>query len=147
MLFGRYAWVSLASGSFFGVYGYMSIWGPSWLYYAQYVLGIVLVCAAVMGCRKSDAGRGAIILGLSCMALALLLSILHSWVSDLQAQGRYVMAILPILGILLVEVDRADAAAGARSIETGIAYTSIAALWVLGVVSFVLVGLSGILRL
>jgi hypothetical protein len=146
ILFGKYAWVSVASASFFGVYGYMSIYGPAWLYYAQYVLAIVLLCAAVMGCQKSDAGRGVVILGLSCMALALLLSILHSWVNDIQAQGRYVMAALPILGILLVEADRTDAAAGATSMETQVAHAAIAALWILAVVSFTLVGLSGIVR-
>src|SRR5207253_6391925 len=52
MLFGSYAWVRLASASFFGVYGYMIEYGSDWLYRAQYVLAVVLVGAAVMGCRK-----------------------------------------------------------------------------------------------
>jgi len=139
-------WVYLTSASFFGVYRYMEIYGPQWLYLAQYAVGLLLVVALIARCGRDRDGRGIAVLGVCVIAMALLLSILHSWVRDFQPQGRYVFVILPVVGMLMLEAYRADLARGARSVEWRFAMPAVAVLWLFSFISYAFVGLPAVAR-
>jgi len=142
MLVGPYQWLSNMSKSFFGVYGYMVIFGPAWLYWAQYAMGVALVAA--IGAAALRDSPLPLALGAACIALTLELTMLHSWVLDLQFQGRYAFAILPIVGILWSEGAR-RARADAMAIR--LSYVALAILWALALGSFAFVALPNVVRL
>lgn len=139
-------WVFLTSASFFGVYRYMEIYGPSWLYSAQYAVALLLMATLLARCGRDRDGRGIAVLGTCVIAMALLLSILHSWVRDFQPQGRYVFVILPVAGMLMLESCRADLARGSRSLEWRLAMPAVAVLWLFSFISFAFVGLPAVAR-
>jgi len=92
-------WVGLSFRSFCGLYGWMSIAAPSWLYhvfgglYAS-LLAILILPAALRGSRSAWLLlSGALV----CAMLVLAQSAYRSWVFDFQGQGRYLFPILPML--------------------------------------------------
>ena len=143
MLFTRFGWVGNVNASFFGVYGYMNIIGPMWLYQAQYAVGLVLVAALAAAGLRDPGSRGATLLGIACIAFAIVLSMVYSWVRDLQAQGRYLLVVLPILGMMAAEAARVRAVEG---MGLRVVRTAALVLFVLGVVSFAFVGIPGMAR-
>ena len=143
MLFSRFDWVSNVTASFFGVYGYMNIVGPAWLYETQRALGLVFVAAVAGAALARAPSRPAALLGLASIVLAIVITMVYSWVRDLQAQGRYLLVILPILGVMAAEAARV---APAGALELRFARAVAAILWVLGVVSFAFIGLTGMVR-
>ncbi len=103
ILAGRYNWEKSSARSALGVYGYMNIVAPKWTYLA---LGSIFLMVLVLSLRatireapESKYGLWAVVLG--CAALVCLASLLHSWVTAFQAQGRYLLPILPMLALLL----------------------------------------------
>lgn len=69
-----------------------------------------------------------IVAGAAFSMFALILaSILHSWTSDFQAQGRYLAAVLPILGLAMMETRRQELMPAL--------YLSMLFIWVGGMVS------------
>jgi hypothetical protein len=146
LLVGKYLWIRYSAESFFGVYGYMTVFGPARLYYIQYLLGIALLALVALRCAWDTERRGVLLLGVSAMVLVVLISMLHSWVRDLQAQGRYLFAILPVFGVLLVEAYRADLATAAQSPPPTAAVRIAAAMWICGLVSLAFYGLPAVAR-
>lgn len=143
MLFSKFDWVSNVTASFFGVYGYMNIIGPAWLYETQRVLGMVFVATlAAAGFARAPA-RGTAVLGLACIAFAIAITMIYSWVRDLQAQGRYLLVVLPILGVMAADAARA---ASAEAFDLRLARAVAAILWVLAAMSFAFIGLPGMVR-
>lgn len=101
--FAPYHWASISLESAFGVYGYMNIFGPDWLYYALYGIAGTFVLLAFYSTWHSSPRRGlafaTVVIGGSTLVLAS--SLLLSWVSTFQPQGRYLLPILPLIALLL----------------------------------------------
>jgi len=91
-------WVGLSFRSFCGLYGWMTIPGPSWLYHVfgglyAGLLAILFLPAALRGPRAWLLLTGLLV----CATLVLAQSAYRSWVFDFQGQGRYLFPILPML--------------------------------------------------
>ena len=92
-------WVGLSFRSFCGLYGWMTIEAPSWLYrvfgglYAG-LLAILILPAALRGSRRAWLLLSGVLV---CTTLVLAQSAYRSWVFDFQGQGRYLFPILPML--------------------------------------------------
>ena len=144
LLFGEYLWPSTVANSFFGLYGYLSIWAPQWMYRAQYWAAAILVAAIALPLARRSSSRPVLAIGIVAALLTIELAVLNSWVIDFQPQGRYVFAIVPIVGVLLLQRDL-DGNADLLDRTAGrVARLSIAALWLLAVLSSALVALPGL---
>lgn len=103
VFFAPYNWASTSLASAFGVYGYMNIYAPRWIYWILYGITGLFVLFAVYSVRVSRPRHWralvAIVVGTSILILAS--SSLLSWIFTLQAQGRYCFAILPLIALLM----------------------------------------------
>jgi len=97
-------WLANSVRSAFGVYGYMSIFAPTWVYgllLANFaLLGGLALWALFRHCPEAAAPQAVVVLGgavLVCLA-----SLLHSWVNDFQAQGRYLFPAAALFALPLV---------------------------------------------
>lgn len=91
-------WPHYTFVSAFGVYGYMTIYAPDWLYwcYSALLLAMALLAAAAAW-RVRDRGKWWLLATLALfLALAVAQSLYHSWTFDFQAQGRYLFPMLPM---------------------------------------------------
>lgn len=103
VFFAPYHWASKSLASAFGVYGYMDIFAPRWMYWILYGTTCLLILLALYSLRVSRPdhwGPLAVIVGGSAV-LVVASSLLLSWISALQPQGRYLFAILPLVAMLL----------------------------------------------
>ena len=105
-LFSKARWGELSFRSFAGLYGYMSIVGPSAYYRMMKVLYLLLLLLLLYsGFRNRDPSEmcltGLVIL---MSGLTVLASSYHSWVSDFQAQGRYLFPVLPMYSFVLYKL-------------------------------------------
>jgi hypothetical protein len=137
-LFTRLHWTRRITRSFGGVYGPMNILAPPAFYIVQVILyGGLLFIAAAVWWRGLNRPRIVLLLlaGLTG-ASVVLISALFCWIYDFQPQGRYLFPLLPIslLTGLGLSGDR----------PTRIPWAVPAALFLLGTVSFLLVGLRGV---
>ena len=90
--------------SFFGVFGYMNIDMPRWLYPAYYVLtaaGLMNFCRALFAERLSRKNCFLAITGAVASVMVMALHIWHSYARDLQYQGRYFITVALLLGFLI----------------------------------------------
>jgi len=98
-----YHWASISLESAFGVYGYMNIFSPKWLYYALYGIAGVFILLVFYSALYSSPRHGialaTVVIGGSILVLAS--SLLLSWVSTFQPQGRYLLPVLPLIALLL----------------------------------------------
>lgn len=145
MMFGKYAGMRLLSTSSFGVYGYMSIYGPEWLYQAQYPIALLLLFVTGLACARDAEGRGVFLLGLGGAALVILIALLYSWTRDFQPQGRYLFAILPIFGALLLQAHRGEPPAG-RGALVKVLFAATTLLWLMALYSFGYAAIPGVVR-
>lgn len=101
--FSPYNWTSTSLASAFGVYGYMNIFAPRWLYWLLYVTAGLLISLLLYSLWKNVPEQWvaltAVVFGGAVLVLAG--SLLLSWTSALQAQGRYLFAIFPMIALLL----------------------------------------------
>lgn len=104
----RELWHTKTQYSAFGVFGYTQFFSTAKFYSAVttvglLLLGLMLVSVLLRGPPSSHALF--VLTGLS--ALALLVSLFwYSWAISFQPQGRYLAAVLPMLGMLLFEIRR-----------------------------------------
>jgi hypothetical protein len=96
-------WASRSLASAFGVYGYMNIFAPSWLYFLLPAVAGLIILLALNTARKVrpqhwQAMAGVVIGG---GVLVLASSLLFSWTMALEPQGRYLFPMFP-LGALLI---------------------------------------------
>jgi hypothetical protein len=93
-----YHWASISWRSLLGVYGYMSIYAPAPLYWLL-GLGLGLVLAGItIWAWVQPAARLDFYVVSAGVGLVVLSSAVHSWVNDFQAQGRYLLPALTMLG-------------------------------------------------
>lgn len=98
----RDRWFEKSFRSAFGVYGYFTISG-SHVYYELVRWAGVAFLVFLFGSIFIRAGLINNVYSLSVISIATVLiaaSFYHSWTKDFQAQGRYLIPILPMLGIL-----------------------------------------------
>ena len=121
--------------SFFGVYGYTTYAGSD-LYYQ--ILKILIVCFLGVFIfltlfYTDNSSRILLVWTLLCSLILVGLTLWKSWTADFQAQGRYLMPILPMLGMLMYKVK--------RIINRPIMQFNILILFIASCYSFIFVGL------
>jgi hypothetical protein len=95
-------WAYRTFQSFCGVYHWMSLPGPPFYYGIMAALYLSFLAAICLALRRLAWGDLVFCGASFLLALGLiLLSAYHSWVSDFQPQGRYLLPILPMLAFLL----------------------------------------------
>lgn len=133
-------WGEKSFRSGFGVYGYFTVFGPDIYYDLIRVVG--LACLLVMGSFILLRGgwsanvlfAGAVFCGLALIATACY----HAWTVDFQAQGRYLMAIAAMAGMVLVKTEKVYNQIVLR--------TLCCCMFLLSVYSFVFIGLFGLAK-
>lgn len=95
-------WFKSTTMSSIGLFGYMNIVMRPYLYDVYYLLftvGIILFCVNFRNERSFSYAKLFHILMFIASLLTIILSLYRSKVTDFQAQGRYIMTIVPILSI------------------------------------------------
>jgi hypothetical protein len=133
VLFAPWNWLLLSAASAVGIYGYLDIRGPTWYYITIWlVIGAIAGVLAVRVWRSRVDGARTVF-GLMALFTAGtgLLSALHSWVNDFQAQGRYLFPILPIVALLVLHSrERLDRRPYAPFVLGAFALSCLSFLWV-----------------
>lgn len=106
LVFAPYRWLQRSIVSAFGVYGYMNIFAPAWIYVVLVVLTGLIVLLAISGLRKSqpENWRGLTSVFVGCAMLIFTGSMMLSWIDALQPQGRYLLPIVALLALLIAKV-------------------------------------------
>ena len=128
-------WFEKTFRSFFGVYGYLSISAPS-----NYYELVRQVTLAFAGCfflslfiRSGFTNSLLTVSFLFLTAVMIGSSLIHSWISDFQAQGRYLVPVIPMLGLLFGLLK--------RYIHPQVTTIFISILFLISMYSFVYIGL------
>ena len=90
--------------SFFGMFGYMNIVMPNWLYLTYYILilaGVINFCFSLLFKRLSFRNCILAVIGTAASVMAIGLHTWHSFTRDFQPQGRYVITAVLLLGFLI----------------------------------------------
>jgi MFS family permease len=130
-------WVQRTAATFLGVYGYVNIYPPrvliraAALVFAGFAVVVVLLARRLAADPLASAIPPALLAGLVIVVAS---AVGYSWVYDFQAQGRYLLAILPMLGGALAAAGSAGCSARSLRLAVVAAYT-------LALLSFVLVAL------
>jgi hypothetical protein len=134
----QWRWHVVSFESFTGVYGYMSIFAPTWYYkvmFLLYSLFVFYVAAAIMASRDRAAILQGVLTAITC-GLSILISFYLSWSYAFQAQGRYLFPIVPMAALLVY--------ANRKHLHGWVVNGFIAISFALSVWSFVFVGLAKI---
>lgn len=136
----HFNWFEKVFRSAFGYYGYFSTPASEPLYDAFRVLFAALVFYLFLfGFIKGSALQRSI-LGIALLVISALIStaIWKAWISDFQPQGRYLFAIVPILGVLFSLLY--------KRLNPKILSVIVLMMFVLGVFSFMSIGILEIPR-
>ena len=92
----------------FGVYGYTSIPAPFSYYEYVRVVGLLLLLTLIVSVvwRGHFAGITLLAISLGAALFLIVVAIYHAWTVDFQAQGRYLLPIVPMMAILLYHCQR-----------------------------------------
>jgi hypothetical protein len=134
-------WGGRTFTSSFGIYGYTNVIGSP-LYYnlAKYLAIIFLAYITFTILAFADIkGKVLLLFTLSCTVLTVTAALLHSWVVDIQAQGRYLLPVLPMFGICLYK--------NRKYLNKKFLYIIVSLMFLLSLYSFIFVGLKGIPKL
>jgi len=104
----RELWHTKTQYSAFGVFGYTQYFSTAKFYSAVTTIGMLLLGVMLVSIllRGPPSTHGLFVLA-GFSALALMVSLFwYSWAISFQPQGRYLAAILPMLGMLLFEIRR-----------------------------------------
>jgi hypothetical protein len=104
MLFDApYRWCATNMISAFGVYGYMNIYAPNFVYVALATLALLIaILSAIALVRAYPGAAGRLLVTASGVcALVALSSILHSWIDAFQPQGRYLLPMAAMLALVM----------------------------------------------
>lgn len=96
-----YEWFASSWRSFFGVYGYMSVFGPPILYSFLAAAFTSLWFGMAVWAFVHPGARAAFGLAIAGTGLVILGSIVQSWANDLQGQGRYLFPVLAMIAAYL----------------------------------------------
>ncbi len=103
LIFAPYNWGWSSMASAFGIYGYMSIFTPNWMYLAFATLAFALTLLAVNALRRECPNDWIGLTSVFVVGALLVISssLLLSWTNALQSQGRYLLPILPMFALVL----------------------------------------------
>ena len=90
--------------SFFGMFGYMDIVMPCWLYITYYLLtlaGVMNFCFRLIFKRPSFKNCLLAVISAAASVMVIGLHTWHSYARDFQPQGRYVITVVLLLGFLI----------------------------------------------
>jgi len=134
-------WFEKTFDSAFGVYGFSRYFGPLAYYDLVRLIGLALMLALLLALIRSRNKHYYVLAaaGLACSGALILAGIWHSWTVIFQPQGRYLLPILPMLGIFYQHIRK-------HAIPQLIEWLSIA-LFGLAVYSFIFVGLREVAKL
>jgi hypothetical protein len=104
-----YIWKDMQWGyiifmSSFGVFGNMHFYNTHEFYDAFrifLILATVCICYDLLIGRKNSRDLWCFFLAVFCASSLMAAALYHSWVSDFQAQGRYLLPIIPMIGSFL----------------------------------------------
>ncbi|QBB70586.1 hypothetical protein ELE36_09525 [Pseudolysobacter antarcticus] len=103
IIFDPYQWGKMSRMSAFGVYGHMNIYADENLYWWLIGAAVLLIIIGSTALVRADPAHAtrllAVVFGI-CILIAGS-SLLHSWVDDLQRQGRYLLPMAGMLALLL----------------------------------------------
>jgi hypothetical protein len=136
-------WTLTSGRSFISSYGYMKYWGSNLYYWINYALFFLIISGFLIFVIKNyklETTLWAIVSLLFILVMIYASSYLYSYKYDYQAQGRYLFPVLPIVGFLIYKVKLTS---GERFINSVVLPLS-AILFVLGVYSFICIGLASI---
>ncbi len=119
----------------FGVYGYVSISGPSIYYDIVRIFGLFLLAAIILPVLVRGGLSGVLLLMITLsVSLALVVvAMYHAWTVDFQAQGRYFLPILAMCSVYICHVE--------RCLIRPVFHFLILVMFLLSVYNFVFVGL------
>jgi hypothetical protein len=122
----------------FGVYGYTQYSAPFAYYDYVRVLGLLLLLTLAVSVLWQGGWPGVLLLGSAgaCTLFFLGGLIWHAWTVDFQAQGRYMLPLLPMLAILYYHYQ--------RIVIRPAFYSLFLLLFILSVYNFVIIGLCDI---
>jgi hypothetical protein len=132
-------WLGISAKSAFGTYGYMNIWAPRGLYGLQWLGALLLVGVVswVLARMRRQEGAKLVFAVWGTCALVLVSSVFLSWVVCFQPQGRYLLPMVPMIALLLGTV--------LPVVPGRLPRLLLAGLFALGVCSWVMVGIPGII--
>jgi hypothetical protein len=103
VVFEPYGWLRSSLASAFGVYGYMNVMAPTWVYAGLIGLAIGMLLVVLNRLRQVEPEHWlaltSVVVGSSALVMAS--SLLLSWVGSLEAQGRYLFPALAIFALVL----------------------------------------------
>jgi hypothetical protein len=140
-LINKDRWFEKTFRSAFGVYGYFSISGGLGYYDGVRYTGLAFLIL-FFGSIFLRAGPANSLLAASVAAVGLALiaaSFHHSWVKDFQPQGRYLLPILPMLGMICARTR--------EYVSARILAVFLVAMFLLAAYSFIFIGLTNIPRI
>jgi hypothetical protein len=102
-------WVLNSFKSFFGTYGFMRYWGTKFYYKAIFVLLLLLILGILttIYLRKDwELAFWSLLFLASFVVIVFASSYLYSYRYDYQAQGKYLVPVLPILGLIFLKAEQ-----------------------------------------
>lgn len=135
-LFFKLRWHEITFKSFVGVYGYMNIFAAD-AYYRLMALLYAAICVYLIGMivvrrRRDELARTIVVL--TGAGISIFISSYLSWSYAFQAQGRYLLPVLPMVGVFLY---------GVRNMPgKGVLKGFVLVCFLLSAYSFVFVGIS-----
>ncbi len=131
VLLEPYHWLGMSWATAFGVYSYLSVYPPAWLLQALQGLTLAITALAIVSLVRTREGGALPSLAIFAGGVALVLasSWLHSWVTDFQPQGRYLLSIIPMLALMI--------GTGRKTVPLRLYGVLIAAAFILSCLSFV----------
>jgi hypothetical protein len=102
-LFTNHPWAEWSFQSFFGVYGFMNIKASKTFYKLSSALGVGVTMAFLLFSAFRGDRRTTFIVAylLLCISLVIVQSSMYSWLYGFQAQGRYLLAVIPMIAVTL----------------------------------------------
>lgn len=137
-LFDRWGGKSFQSS--FGVYGYTSISGSSVFYDEISYIGLALLGVLLLSIALRGGLPGNVLLSatLLCAMTLMAVACYHAWTVDFQAQGRYFLPIIPMLALLIYHEE--------CYLFRPLFHLLFLAMYLLGIYSFIFVGLHDIAK-
>ncbi len=137
-MFHQFHWGKILFNSAFGLYGYMTIFGPSEYYTAakHLAFGFCLFLALSLFIEPSRGKSAVFLMVLFCSIFLAGAAFLSAWTSILQAQGRYLLPIAGMIGFFWDKLKNQSLRAGLEAF--------LVLFFLLSICSFIFVGMMNI---
>ncbi|MCI5145306.1 MAG: hypothetical protein D3923_07180 [Candidatus Electrothrix sp. AR3] len=132
----KYRWGGKVIRSFYGVYGHMTVSDTTSYYTLMRNSGFLFLGFLFLTVLLRGNGEQRLLLfNLTICTLGLIIAAGYaSWTKDLQAQGRYMLVILPMLGMLIAQTEQLFQALLFRSF--------VAFMFIFSLYNFIFIGLA-----